>query len=234
MASRGKKRSRTAKTPHSSDSTTDRDKLYRIRIVEEDGDRFKVHYIGYSRKEDEWKTRDELIVLPQDAGDGDQDEATTATSEDVTCTVWQPFSLYRELGNRIKCSLQSSRKDSPMVKIDLPFDKLLFDGGLAKVGTKKRVYYKQQRYSIKSYKDLDPLLGSGWHWRGLNEAGDFCFVILTTLEYYIKHKKPLKEFFPPTSKVHSATRDLGYTLVLTFVRGDGTPSQFGTSKDIFL
>ena len=96
-----------ASKKRSRQSCQDKDKLYRVRVVEEDGDRFKVHYIGYSKNENEWKTRDELVLL-QD-GDGPQDEAITSEDiADTLCTVCQPFSLYRDLGNRIKSSLQSS------------------------------------------------------------------------------------------------------------------------------
>ena len=98
---------------------------------------------------------------------------------------------------------------------------------------KKRLHYGTQRFTVKSYKDLYPLLGKGWHWRGLNEAGDFCYVMLTTIEFYLHRKKPLKEFFPPSYAVPSSIRDTGYGLTFTFVRGDGTPSEFGTSTAIF-
>ena len=216
-------------------SKTSSNKLYRVRVIEEDGDLVKVHFIGYSSREDEWKTREELVLLQGGAtpdSDDARDSSATETSQPC-CDVWQPFSLYRELGNKIKCSLQSARKESPTVKINISFDKLLLDGGLGRIGIKKRKHYGQQRYTIKSYKDLDPLLGSNWHWRGLNEAGDFCYVMLPTLEFWLKHKKPLKEFLPPTHEVRSSTRDLGFSLMFTFVRGDGISSQFGTNTDIF-
>ena len=43
--------------------------------------------------------------------------------------VPRPFTLYTELRNKIKSAL-NSRKESPVVRIDMPFDKLQFDGGL--------------------------------------------------------------------------------------------------------
>ena len=226
----------------------DSDRLYKIKIVEEDGERVKVHYVGYSKKEDEWKRRDELVLLsgeleestgssessaPTHSNESEGLSDTTGCSYRPNLSLWQPFSLYQELGSKIKLKLQNSRKESPKVKIEMPFDKLLFDGRLRNVGVKKRMYYGIERYTIRSYTDLYSLLGKGWHWRGLNEAGDFCYVVLSTVEFYIHRKRPLKEFFPPSYKVSSAFRDTGYCLVFLFVRGDGTPSEFGTNTAIF-
>ena len=193
--------------------------LYRIRVVEENGDKVKVHYIGYSKKYDEWKNKDELVSLEKDNSDITPQPST-----------WQPYSLYRELANKIKANLHSSRKESPAVKIDMPFDRLLFEGGLARLGIEKRVHRGTTKLTIKTYKDLDPLLEKDWHWRGLNEAGDFCYVLLHTVEFYIYHKRSLKEFFPSMTTIE---RDLGYGLIFSFVRGDGVPSQFGTDHNIF-
>ena len=113
------------------------------------------------------------------------------------------------------------------------FDKLLYDGGLAKLGTWKRKFQGRDRYTIKKYSDLDSLLGANWHWRGLNAAGDFCYVILNTVEFYIYQRRCLKEFLPMPSSHTQVTRDLGYSVVFSFVRGDGTPHQFGKDKSIF-
>ena len=212
--------------------------------------KMEVHFVGYSKKEDEWKRKDELITLEPGADSlsarsskssfnissdsSNSSGSLSGVSENNTPTVWRPLSLYDELGNKIKAGLKSTRKESPSVRIEMSFDKLLFDGGLARVGVKKRVYFGKQRYSLVSYNDLDSLLGAGWHWRGLNEADDFCYVILDTLEFYIYHRKPLTEFFPLSYDYSSIMCDLGYCLVFTFIRGDGTASQFGTDKAIFV
>ena len=48
------------------------------------------------------------------------------------------------------------------------------------------------------YQDLNHLLGVDWHFRGINENGDFCYVILDTLELYLYRRRPIKEFMPGT------------------------------------
>ena len=47
------------------------------------------------------------------------------------------FSLHQELAIKIKSSLIRTRKGSPEVKIEMCFDKLLFDQGLKTQGTLK-------------------------------------------------------------------------------------------------
>ena len=96
-------------------------------------------------------------------------------------------------------------------------------------------YRGVQRYKITKYADLNPLLGNNWHFRGINPNGDFCYVILSTLEYYLHKREPLKEYFPSNGSKDFILkpRDLGYMLVFIFVRGDGTREEFGNNSDIF-
>lgn len=193
------------------------ERLYPVNIVQEDGNRYKVHYIGYSSCYDEWKDDEELVAL-----DHDED------SEEV-----EPFSLYTELSHRIKASLSSGRKESPIVKIEMPFDRISFDGGLRVCGIKKRVVHGTQRYTISSFKDLNRLLGSNWHVRGINKSGDFCYVILSTVEFYLYHRRPLREYMPSNGGPVETKRELGHAVVFSYVRGDGTPDTFGKDRDIF-
>lgn len=95
----------------------------------------------------------------------------------VASTSSKRFSLHRELGSKIKTSLNSERKDSPVVKIDMPFDQIEFNGGLRLCGTRKRFVRGVQRYTITEYQDLNQFLGANWHYRGLNSNGDFCFAV---------------------------------------------------------
>jgi len=90
-------------------------------------------------------------------------------------SVPRPFSLYFELRNKIKIVLNSGRKESPVIRIDMPFDKLQFDGGLKQYGTFVRTFRGIVRCNINHYGDLNVLLGKNWHFRGLNSQGDFCY-----------------------------------------------------------
>ena len=94
----------------------------------------KVHYIGYSSDEDEYKYESKLVSI------GDKVRV---------CDVPYPghFSLY--------VGTNSGRKSSPLVRVDMIFDKILFDGGLRLAGKFKRG--GNDHYSIRSYADLDQI-----------------------------------------------------------------------------
>lgn len=181
----------------------------------------KVHYIGFSQEFDEWREPSDIVPLELDE------------SSDPDSPVLLPFSLYFELGNTIKKALNSGRKESPHIRIEMAFDKLQFTGGLKAYSTSSRTYRGIERYKITSYKNLDPLLGKNWHVRGLNSNGDFCYVILNTLEFYLHKRKPLIEYLPTSEGPAVSVRELGYTLIFTFIRGDGTPDMFGKDSSIF-
>ena len=212
-------------------SKTESDELYPVEVVHSDSEgRVKVHYLGYSSCHDEWRDGSELVPL----------EPNSARETASDSNLYSPFSLYYELGTRIKAALMSRRKESPTVKIELPFDKVLFEGGIKACGTVSKHYRGVQRYKITNYTDLDPMLGNNWHFRGINSTGDFCFVILDTVEYYLHRRASLVEYYPRSSNsaldgidVTSRPRELGHMLVFTFIRGDGTKQDFGKDITIF-
>ena len=66
----------------------DPEKLYEIEVVERDGERLKVHYIGYSSDYDEWKEAADIVhnaelTSERDGSGGHQMEA------------FRPFDLHR-------------------------------------------------------------------------------------------------------------------------------------------
>ena len=70
--------------------------------------------------------------------------------------------------------------------------------------------------------------------RGINENGDFCYVILDTLVFYLYHRRPLVEYAPTSvGTAMEVKRDCGHALVFSFVCGDGTPERFGNDSAIF-
>ena len=99
----------------------------------------------------------------------------------VSCD--ERYTLYHDLSNKIKTSLNGCRKDSPVVCIKMPFDKNEYANGLQTCGRKKRVVRGIDHFTITKYQDLDKLLGKNWHYRGINVNGDFCFVMLNTVEF---------------------------------------------------
>jgi len=195
------------------------DTLYPVSVISSEQDsqgRVKVHYIGYGTEFDEWRNPTGLLSL------------------ESPCDSSEKYDLHQDLALRIKAALSSSRKSNPVVKIAMAFDKETFLEGLGSVGYVHHRTKQLVRYRIAQFSDLDELLGKGWHFRGLNPAGDYCYVYPGTAEYYLRRRRPITHFLPTDNGVPAkASIPQGYMLYFTFVRGDGTPFDFGKNNSIF-
>ena len=98
--------------------------MYAIEIIGHDttAGKVKVHYVGYASDEDKWRDAGDIVDL------------TPPKS-----LLLSTFSLYQELALvlKIKRSLQGHRKANPKISIEMDFDKMLYDGGLKRLGTLK-------------------------------------------------------------------------------------------------
>ena len=181
------------------------DRLYEIEVLEEDEHRVKVHYTGYSSRYDEWLRRSDLVFKPPKQLAHEPD-----------------FSLLSVLACSIKKSLVVSRKADSAVRIQLPFDIEVFHRLVEKGKS-----LGNSRYGLQSYSDLSELLGDKWHLRITNINGDFSYVILETVCFYLNHLKPIIDFDVENSDDSTNLRltpvyiEQGYSLVFKFVRGDG-------------
>ena len=211
--------------------TSRKDKLYPIEVVETDGCRGRIHYVGYNDSFDEWRDLSELVDIPP--------HPSHNSASVIHDTPIQPYNLYNELRLKIKYALVCrAGKGSPLITIDMGFDYLLFKGGLQAVGVVKQdTHGRNLQYKLRSYKDLDPLLGQNWHFRGANEKGDYAFVILSSVEYYIHQRRRITEYHPSQSAAKSTpvlhSEDAGYGLKFCFTRGYGNKTTFGNDKNIF-
>lgn len=220
------------KLPRAKKTRASKEKLFAVEVLQVENDRVKVHYVGYGEEYDEWKDQSEIETIL-----GEDDDCGSDMVEANTVVGYQPFSLYKELRIRIKRSLTCSRTASPLVKINIPFDILLFNGGLKQKGIPSEKKCGIQHYKIRNYTDLDDVLGSSWHFRGLNVNGDYGYAVLETVDFYIHKSRSLVEFIP--SKVNnntfaSVTNSTGYSLVFSFVCNYGTADTFGKDKKIFV
>ena len=96
-------------------------------------------------------------------------------------------SSHRELQYQIKLALNSGTRQDVAVRIEIPFDPLVFAGGLQQAGVFVREYRGHSVYRIAA-----PLLGQRWHIRGLN-CNDFCYVNLETVLFNLHHRKYMEE-----------------------------------------
>ena len=175
-------------------------------MVEEDGERVKIHYEGYSEKHDEW-----------------WDKTDRVEPSAIKPDIYQPFELHRELALQIKLALDSKHRRDLEVRIELRFDRLLFEGGLKQArhlvaGSVRSAMV----YGISTYDSLSPLLGAQWHMRGLNQRLNFCYVNLDTVRYHLRKRRAVQEYTPDGEKV----LDAGYMIIFKFVRMDGTKEEW--------
>lgn len=186
-------------------SKHDMDKLYAVEIVEEEN-RVKIHYTGYSSKHDEWRDKEDIV------------EPIIASSE---AGRYKPLDVHEILAYAIKSSLVSGRDGDPAVRVEVPFDRLIFQG-LKLAGKLVKVVQGEEHYGITQHKDLTPHLGEKWFIRGINAHLDFCAVLAETVAYYLHKKAPINDFSS------SETISGGYVLIFKFVRFDGVKDQLTT------
>ena len=91
------------------------DQLCAIEVLEEKDDQVKIHYTGYSSNYDEWRSADDIVQpkVPE---------------------RYRPFDHHQQLAYAIKSSLYSGRDRDPSIRLEIPFDKLMFQGGMKMAG----------------------------------------------------------------------------------------------------
>lgn len=180
----------------SSESSQHGSQFFRLQVVDEDASNelVKVQYIGYDSKFDEWQTKSDIIDLSKDLSDLTMPEGNeltdyhegmvfSGTTPGSLSTISKPFSLNEELSYRIQCLLFSTRKGDPICCLSMTFDTTHFDG-LIRHGTLMKG--QQSVYTLSALTKLDDILGKRWYIRGINAAGDFCYVKPATVRYQLK------------------------------------------------
>ncbi len=134
-----------------------------------------------------------------------------------------PFHLHTELAFQIKLALNSSSRSEPDVRIEVPFDRYLFIGGLQQAAKLVRKSRGHEVYTINKCESLVPILGERWYLREMNKRKDFCYVIIETVQFYLHRRQPIVDSFEPFHAI-----DGGHVLIFRFVRGDGVSAQWDT------
>ena len=211
-------RSVKKKSSSTSANRSQDDALYPVTVVpsaNSTNNYVKIHYIGYSSSFDEWRYTNDIVHLGPSP------------------YILEDYSFNEDLALKIKSSLTSQRKVNPMVRIEMMYDRGTFDKGPRMKGRFKQRNRGVEHYTIDNYNELDSVLGSNWHYRGLNSAGDFCYVMLRTVDFYLYCKRPLIHYIEKDNKPVKICVPQGYVLVFQYVCGDGPSSQFGNIDSIF-
>ena len=204
--------------------------LYRLSIVEENRQEglVKVRYVGYGEKYDEWRLESEVVNLSGE--EGSSCDSNDAVSDDVPFRgpLQSQCSVFEELVYRIKALLTSSRKGDPNCRIIMSFDQVSFDALALRCSLVNRnSNCKRKVYKVQDLTKLNDLLGDRWHIRGINAAGDFCYVMHDTMKLYMKQSQGRPDY----QLLDDGTMVKTYfgrqkQLVVSFIRGDGVTSQW--------
>jgi len=195
--------------------TRSRSQIYSIQVMEEEGYRVKVHYVGYSSRYDEWIRRSQIVYKPVHQPCTPNNESRNEHSLALLA-----------LGSQIKQKLVPSRKtEDPAVRIQLPFSTSTFEL-LRRAGESWGNSRGNHLYTIKEYSDFNELLGEQWFMRIYNVNGDFSYALKETIRFYIMQPKSLLDFSVTRSTAGDIELSPFYTpqpstLVFTFVRKDG-------------
>ena len=181
--------------------------LFHLKVIDEDVDKelVKVHYVGYDSRFDEWRLKSDVIDLnknPQSSNDiAEGNSEVTENPEEIIVlngpvgssmsVISKPFSLYEELAYRIKSLLFSLRKGDPVCCMSMTFDTIHFDGLI-----RRGILVKGQHavYTVTNLTKLDDILRHSWYIRGINPAGDFCYIKPGTVRYQLKFMKGQSDF----------------------------------------
>lgn len=83
----------------------------------------------------------------------------------------------------IKRKLVPGKREDPKVRIQLLFDRSSMEL-LKQEAVPLTSHRGHQGYGIKTYKDLNELLGKQWHLRVANINGDFSYAMLQTIQFH--------------------------------------------------
>lgn len=92
--------------------------------------------------------------------------------------------------NNFVYAMNGHRREDSLVEISLPIQKSVFEK-IAKFGTAGT---RTGHFRLTSYQDFKPILGEDWFYRVFNAGGDFCAVVLHTLDFYLREREPLHEY----------------------------------------
>lgn len=213
------------------------EKLYRLIVLESDTANalVKVRYVGYDSTYDEWRPASDIIDLTEEDSTVNQSSnspSNTATTDEVCVQqeFYSPavknFSLYEELSFKIKSLLVSARKGDPNCCVSMPFDTVHFDG-LIRRGVLDKSSRKQSVYLLTALTKLDDILGERWYIRGLNTAGDFCYVQPKTVRYQLQFCSGKTDYqLLDDGTLKQCKYGVRYQLIFRFVRNNATSSQW--------
>lgn len=187
-------------------------KLYELEIIDQkvvNGESMlKVHYIGWSRKFDEWRVPSDVVDIPQSLIKSSAEIETRFKSE---------------LQIAVKESLHCNRKCDSLVELSIPLPrdtfKVMTDCGV-------QISSKPGKWTLHELTDLNEVIGKDWYYRIVNRFSDFSYVKKGSFTYWLAERPPLHEYNFSDSGLSSKFTHRGFALKVKFVRGIGNKFDF--------
>ena len=204
------------------------EELYRLDVLERDVQHglVKVRYIGYGPEYDEWRLMNEIVELTSDKSSSDEGPHADDSTRD--------FFQYPAILDRVcvqgivKSLLISSRKGNPNCRTSMPFDQVSLDSLVVRSSMVPSCEQRKKKiYTLLNLSKFDDILGERWYIRGLNMAGDFCYVMHNTVRFYLKCNGGKIDYqLLNDGSIIKQYFGKGYHLVFSFVREDGVCAQW--------
>ena len=136
------------------------------------------------------------------------------------------FVFSKNLRAKLNSPLVSGRKGDPVCSIVVSFDTLRFEALIRRGASNGG---KWEVYGLSSLSKLDDLLGERWYVRGINSAGDFCYIEPGTVKFYLKCQCQKLDFqLQDDSTMKTQYFGSKHKLVFKFVRSNGTLTQWNS------
>ncbi|XP_060062912.1 uncharacterized protein LOC132543427 [Ylistrum balloti] len=183
--------------------TKSSDIYYPVTILQQNDQRSRVHYIGYSHKFDEWLERD-------------------AIKESRSTCMINSF-LLQQLQIQIKDQLCSCGKKDTHKVIRIPINEQSLEdvGMLISKAVLHKVTHGKHVYCIRNRHALEKFLGVSWDFRIINQQGDNFYVITDTVRFWVHERKPMKEYILYPDYAEETYLNRGMTFCFAFVVSPG-------------
>ncbi|XP_069134418.1 uncharacterized protein [Argopecten irradians] len=176
--------------------------LYPVEILGETVDGYvRVHFTGWSKKYDQVMKEDEL--------------------EEIQVNK-DPL---KDLGILLKENLTVGTKIDSFVRLRVPLIQDDFQR-LAECAVIVKSTRTKTTYTISSRHMLKGVFGNNWDFRILNKEGDNCYIKTSTLKFYLRKRRALREYEIQTTdsgqyQLKSCEKEKGTQLVISFVKCAG-------------
>ena len=152
--------------------------LFRLEVLDErisdKGDEVLVHYVGWEDKYNEWRLKSEVVDVNEEKSD-----ALELVKKDLLV--------------KVKENLNISRVQDTEVTLHIPIQVETFNR-FVEVINGHPVRLKRKDIFTADWASVATFLGTDWFFRVVNAAGDFAYVVESTIQIWIHERRCLEQY----------------------------------------